>query len=134
MSQALIREILESRLKTWADTNGHAVAWENAESPASPPFLRCFLLPAPTQSEDLKGDHRLYTGIFQVSVVRVRNETAYKGEIIAAELEALFPKNLRITHDGLTVQVWTPVTAARAIQEDDRYTIPVSFQYRCDTI
>lgn len=134
MSQALIREILESRLKEWAEANGHSVAWENRESPISPPFLQCFLLPAPTQSNDVKGDHRLFTGIFQVSVVRARNETAYKGEIIAAELEALFPKNLRVTHKGLTVQVWSPVTAARAIQDEDRYTIPVSFQYRADTI
>lgn len=135
MSQAKIRALLEGRLKAWADTQGLAVHWQNVMLPQpAGTYLQCFLLPAPTVSEDLQGAHRSFTGIFQVSVVTERGLGSGSGESIAESLSALFPNNLRLTGSGLTVQIISPVSCGRPEQEPDCYYLPVSFTYRADLI
>lgn len=135
MSQSIIRQLLESRLKTWADAEPIQVAWENVNfDPPSASYLKAYVIPAPTTSDDLKGDHRNYTGVFQVSVVGMKGNSAIPVEAIAEDIAALYPVNLQLTSGGVTVQIITPMSIAQAIQEPDRYTIPVSCTYRADTI
>lgn len=100
----------------------------------APTYLRAFLLPAFTASQDLLGTHRLRVGIFQISIVCRAGQGPGEAEGIAAEIEAQFPLNLRLTTTGLTVQVISPVETARAITEPDAYILPVSFRFRADTI
>lgn len=137
MSQKLIRKMFESRLNTWAAARSPQLSIdfenENFQPPAGT-YLRAFLLPAPIGSQDLLGDHRLYTGFFQVSIVTDRNAGAGVAEGIVDELETLFPVNLRLTDSGVTVLVRTPMSPATPIQEPDKYVVPVSCQYRADTI
>lgn len=137
MSNKLCRKAIESRLATWAAARVPAlpVAWENVPftQPTSA-YLRAFLLPATTTGIDLAGAGRTYRGVYQVSVVAPLNAGPGAAEGIADELAALFPLNTRLSVTGLTLQVVTPVTAAQGAQDATNFTVPVSFQYRADTI
>lgn len=139
MSQDRIRYLFETRLSNWAAARNPVltVAWQN--HPFTPPagmYLRAFLLPATTGSNDLAGAHRRYSGVFQVSIVGLPSVGSGAAEAVANELEALFPLNLAlsIASPVFRVSTITPVTIAPAIQEGDRYVVPVSFRYRADTI
>lgn len=138
MSTKAIRVILESRLSTWAAARVPAlrISFENnAFTPAAgETYLRATLLPANTGSLDLKGDHRLYRGVFQIDVRRPIGSGAGPALDIAAELNTLFPVNGRYTSGTVTVQAITPPSAAQGAQADSEYVVPVSFQYRADVI
>lgn len=136
MSHSAVRSILESRLASWATTNTINVAWENV--PYSPTqgetYVRAFLLPAETVSQDLKGDHRRYLGVFQVSIVTPINSGPGAALALVDSLNTQFPMNGRYTSGAVTVQIVGPASPAPAIQEESHFVIPVSLRYRCDTI
>lgn len=137
MSQKLIRAALESRLATWAAAHSPVlqVAWQNA--PFTPPtstYLRAHLLPADTDSRDLKGDHRQYLGVFQVSICAPAGTGPAAVETIVAELETLFPVNLRLTSGAITVTTTSPVSAGPGMNEPGLYVVPTSFRYRSDAV
>lgn len=138
MSTNAVRAALEGRLATWAAarTPPLRVAWQNvAFTPAAgETYLAAFLLPAETGSEDLKGDHRAYRGVFQVSITCPIGAGAGAAFAIAALLDAHFPVNLRVTGTSLTVQVTSPASVGPAMQDPERFTVPVSIPYRADTI
>ncbi len=138
MSQDRIRYLLETRLANWAAARSPAlsIAWQN--HPFTPPdgmYLRAFLLPATTGSDDLQGSHRRYIGVYQVSIVAPPGSGSGAAESVANEIAALFPVNLAlsIVSPAFRVSVLTPCSIATAIQESDRYVVPVSFRYRSDT-
>lgn len=135
MYTKLIRTLYEQRLATWAATKSLTVAWQNAlfTAPAGA-YLRAFLLPADTDSQDLAGAHRAYTGVFQVSIVAPAGQGSVVAETLAAELDALFPNNLLLSSGAFGVQIVSPCSAGPAIQDGTRYTLPVWFRYRADTI
>lgn len=137
MSNKVCRSLIEASLAAWAAARVPAiqVAWENV--PFTPPadvYLRGFLLPAATTAPDLEGALRTLRGVYQVSVMAPINVGPGVAEGIAGELESVFPLNLRLTGSGLVLQVMTPVTAAKGAQDADRFVLPVSFQYRADTV
>lgn len=135
MSNRRIRNILESRLSVWAQAKPIPVAVQNvAFDPTDSVFLRFSLNPAETDSEDEEGTHRLYTGILQVSVITPKNKGTIEAETIAEELDALFPKNLRLEDDGFVVTIIRPMSAGPLISESDKATLPVYCTYRADTI
>lgn len=138
MSNKLCRKAIESRLATWAAARVPAlpVVWENVPftQPSAGAYLRAYLLPANTTGVDVAGAGRTYRGVYQISVVSPINAGPGAAEAIADELAALFPLNLRVAVTGLTLQVITPVTAAQGAQDATSFTVPVSFQYRADTI
>lgn len=135
MSQAAIRAAFESRLASFAATNGYTVTWENvATNEPEGLYLRANLLPAPTRSDDLAGDHRAYRGVFQVLIVAPLGNGAGAAGAVADDLAAEFPVALRLTAGGLTVVIVQPTSAAPALQTESRYTVPVSIYYRADTL
>lgn len=137
MSHKKARAAYEGRLATWAAARSPAlsVAYEN--QPFTPvtgtTYLRATCLPAATDSQDLEGAHRVYLGVFQVSVYAPLNTGPGAAAGIADELAALFVNNARLTVSGLIVQQFSPAAVAPAIPLEDRYVIPVSFRYRADT-
>lgn len=137
MSNKLVRRAIETELAAWASGEGIPVAWENTqfEPEVGQTFLRAFLLPAPTESQTLEGEHRAYLGFYQVSIYVPINEGAGAAEAIVDELDSLFPNNERFPV-GLTfeVQVISPVRAGPAIQSGDWYLVPASFEYRADVV
>lgn len=132
MSHALVRSLLEQRLSAWAATQSLPVAWQNVHSDAKPPYLRAFLLPAETHSNDLKGDHRAYRGLFHINIVARPGEGPGAAESIGAQIEAHFPNNLVLTSGATRVQLITPMSYGPPISETDGYTQPMFAQYRCD--
>ncbi|MBV4552275.1 DUF4128 domain-containing protein [Pseudomonas sp. SWRI102] len=137
MSHKIIRALLESRLKAWASarTPTMRIAYQNV--PFAPnsgeTYLRAFLLPAGTDSNDLAGAHRLYTGLFQITIVTPTGNGPAGAETIADEIAALYPLNDRLIRNGLTALIMTPVEPGPEQTEDTAFALPVSFQYRADT-
>lgn len=137
MSNRKCRQAIETAINTWnsAKAKPYPIAWENA--PFTPPeavYLRCHMLPAQTDSNDLKGDHRCYRGVYQISIYAPINQGSGGAEAIADELAALFPNNKRLTAGGLSLQTVSPVSVARGMQDEGRYILPCSFYYRADVI
>jgi hypothetical protein len=126
---------METRLAAWAKTKNLRVAYQNQNfTPATgETYLTTAMLPALTDSLTLAGDHREYTGIFQVSVVTPAGKGAGAGEALADELAALYPLNDRMSKGAFIVQIITPMAVSREIQGDTDFTIPVSLTYRADT-
>lgn len=138
MSNKLIRQLFEARLNTWAKARNPVlrVAFQDvAFTPNSgETYLRCFLLPATTDSNDLQGVHRAYRGIWQVSIVKPVGGGLGSAGGIEDELAALFPNNLQLTSGTFKVFVRTPISAAPALIDSLNTTVPVSCSYRADTI
>ena len=136
MSQQFIRAALETRLKTWADAKPLPIAFENAAfDPPATIYLRAYLLPNVTQMLDLQGRHRGYLGLLQVSVYLPIGVGPTAAQVLVGELDALFSTETPITgSSGLSVYITRPMSAAPAQQTDQRYVVPVSCEYRANTI
>ncbi|AIS12646.1 prophage PssSM-02 [Pseudomonas chlororaphis subsp. aurantiaca] len=137
MSHQVIASIYEGRLIAWAGSLPDPLRVELENGVFSPEdgetYLRAFTLPADTASNTLGGDHRLYTGVFQVSIVTPAGKYRGVGGTLADQIAALFPLYERNTKNALTVVTMTPVDQGPGIPSDTTYTIPVSFAYRADT-
>lgn len=138
MSDRIIRSLFEARLKAWASNRATALPVAYEDAPFTPPsdgstYLRAFLLPANPDSLDLEGRHTTYRGVFQVSVITKAGIGRGAAGLIAEEIAALLPNNLRLEKSGFEVFVRSPMSAAGAIQGDTSTTLPLSFQYRADT-
>lgn len=138
MSNKLIRNLFENRLKAWAAARSPVIRVEYQDVAFTPntgeTYLRCFLLPATTDSQDLQGTHKLYRGTWQVSIVKPAGGGLVAAGGIEDELVALFPTNLVLTSGAFKVSVRTPMSAATALVDTPNTTIPVSCSYRADTI
>lgn len=142
MSDDIIKRIYEARVKAYADPLGLRVQYENepfdppnAERPEDNVYLRCFVLPARTTSDDLAGDHRGYRGVVQIDIVIPVGVGTALATTIKQSLHDLFSMNLPLTDTtGLEVQIVTPLTQGRGLPNATEYTIPMSFAYRSDPI
>ena len=137
MSHKIVRSLFEARLAAWAKLQKPVlrIAYQNVVfKPADgETYLRAFSIPARTGSDDLAGEHRVYTGLFQITIVTPAGVGSGAGEGLAEDLSALFALNDRLTRGDFTVLVMTPIEPGPEQQEDTGYALPVSFQYRADT-
>jgi hypothetical protein len=135
MSQKLIRSLLQGRLAAFADARSLPVAWENVEfNPPAGQYLRFNLIKAMTDSSDLAGAHREYSGICQISVFSPKGNGPTAAEALAADLGELFPLNDRLMSGSFVVQIISPCSEGPPITGDIHFMVPVSFTYRADTI
>lgn len=133
MTQKIVRAGLEKKLKTWADAQGLSVAWENvAFNPPAGAYVRAFLLPSPAVSQSLDKAHRRYAGLLQVNLTMPINGGS--AENLAASLSAAFAPQTHIVEAGVTIYITDPASPAPAIQEDNRYTVPVTIPYTAHVI
>ncbi|SFX26450.1 Bacteriophage related protein of unknown function [Pseudomonas sp. NFR02] len=137
MSHAIIASIYEAKLIAWnaARSEKLKIVFENtAYTPASgETYLRAFTIPGDTASNTLGGDHRLFTGVFQVSIIAPAGTGKTQTNPIAAEITTLFPLYVRDVKNSLVVTLMTPVDVGPGITGDSTYTVPLSFTYRSDT-
>ena len=137
MSHNTIASIYEAKLINWAKALPvplKVVVENEAYEPGNGvTYLRAFTLPGDTASDTLGGDHRLFTGVFQVSIVTPAGKYRGAAGTIADQIAALFPLYERNTKNSLTVVTMTPVDQGPGIADDTTYTVPVSFAYRADT-
>ncbi|MGY2173887.1 phage tail terminator-like protein [Pseudomonas azotoformans] len=138
MSDRIIRSLFEARLKAWADARMPTLTIAYEGVTFAPPadgatYLRAYLMPGNTDSEDLAGKHISYRGVFQVSVVTASGSGTGTAGAIAEEIAQLYPNNLPLTKADFTVYVRSPMATAASIQGETTSTLPLSFQYRADT-
>lgn len=137
MSHAIIASIYEAKLIAWNNARPQKlkIVFENmAYTPAADEtYLRAFTIPGDTASNTLGGDHRLFTGVFQVSIIAPAGTGKSKTNPIVVELASLFPLYVRDTKADFVVIVMSPVDQGPGITGDTSYTVPVSFSYRADT-
>ena len=135
MSQQRIRAAFESRLATWAASKALPVVWQNVGAGnMTGDHLRAYLLPAQTLSMDIAGEHRGYRGVFQVSIFTSPGIGANRAEVLARELDELFPVAERILSAGVTVQIMTPMATRPAVSETDWFHLPVDCRYAADEV
>lgn len=137
MSNKTIRNLFENRLKAWAAARIPAIRVAYQDAPFTPnsgeTYLECFQLPATTDSQDLAGEHKLYQGVWQVTIVKPAGTGLVAAGGIEDELAALFPNNLELTSGAFSVFVRSPMSAAPALVGTPYTRVPVSCQYRADT-
>lgn len=137
MSHAIVASIYEAKLIAWNNARPQKlkIVFENtAYTPAADEtYLRAFTIPGDTASNTLGGDHRLFTGVFQVSVIAPAGTGKTKTNPIVEELTSLFPLYARDTKGTVIVVTMSPVDQGPGITGDSVYTVPVSFSYRADT-
>jgi hypothetical protein len=135
MSHLTIRLLYQQRLDAWAANKGLRVSYEGAEfiPESDETYLSCFALPAGTDTNTLAGDHRAYTGVFQINVVTPVGNGTGDTEGLVDELGDLFPAYLRLKRDDFEVIVLTPVEQSPPIPGDTTLSVSASFQYRADT-
>lgn len=134
MTQAVIRSGFEAALKVWADAQTPVipVAWQNvAFTPPAGRYLRAELIPAQTNKLAFDGTGRTWKGIFQVSFVMPIGVGSGTVESLAASLDAAFADSF--SYSGLRIYLLSPLSPAPALQETDRYVVPVSAYYRADS-
>ena len=137
MSHNIIASIYETRLIAWANALlvplKVIVANEAYKPVDGETYLKAFTLPADTASNTLGGDHKLFTGMFQVSIVTPSGKYRGPAGVLADQIAALFPLYERITKGTLTVVTMSPVDPGPGIPGETTFTVPVSFMYRADT-
>jgi len=135
MSHKIIRSLFEMRLAAWAADRELRVAYQgvNFTPNSDETYVSAFVLPAGTSTETLAGDHRVYTGVFQINVVTPVGNGTGDAEGLVDELAELFPAFLRLKQDDFEVIVLTPVEPGPPITGDTTLTVSASFQYRADT-
>jgi hypothetical protein len=135
MSQKIVRAGLEKKLKAWADAQTLPVAWENqAFTAPATAYVRAFLLPDPVQSQTLDKLHRRFAGILQVDLVMPINGGAAPAETLLASLMTAFNPSTSFTESGVLIYITDPASAAPALTEANRYTVPVSIPYAAHVI
>jgi hypothetical protein len=135
MTQDRVRAAIENAVKGWVTAQALPFAWPNVVfTPPTGIYGRLSILPAPTLSLDLAGDHREYYGLFQVSLYEEMGKGDGAVTKLADSLAAAFPVNRRITQDGLTIQIISPANIAPAVEGDVRDFVPVSITYRADIV
>lgn len=134
MSHLIVRSLYQQRLADWAADKGLRVAYQGVafEQEVDETYLAAFVMPAGTDTATLQGGDRIYTGVFQVSVVAPPGNGTGVMEGLVDELGDLFPAYLRLQRDDFEVMVLTPVEQGPVIVLDSTVTIPASFQYRAD--
>lgn len=137
MSNKTIRSLLENRLKTWAAARSPALRIAYQDAPFTPAagetYLECFVLPADTDSQDFAGEHRLYRGVWQVTIVKPKGKGLPAALAIEDELAALFPLNLQLTSGSFDLFIRSPMGSGPALADELNSRVPVSCQYRADT-
>lgn len=135
MSQQIVRRALEKKLATWATANSLTVAYENVDfTPPDGAYIRANLLPANTLSETLDRLHRRYSGVFQVTLMMPRGTGPAAAESLVASLVTEFTPSATITESSVRVYILDPASAASAIQDMDRYIVPVSINYEAHVV
>jgi hypothetical protein len=135
MSHRIIRSLFEQRLAAWAAERNLRVAYQGVSFTPddNETYLAAFMLPAGADSDTLSGDHRAYTGIFQINAVTPVGSGTGAAEGLVEDITELFPVYLRLRRDDFDVMVLTPVEPGPPIAGDTTLTVSASFQYRADT-
>lgn len=136
MSHTRIAGLLEERLGEWADAKGIPVAWDNLTftPPDDALYLQAYAMPVETTAIDLAEKLQVLPGVWQINVVAKAGDGVSEARALADEVAAQFPVGLALSDGVITCYISTSPTIYRGIASDTHYVIPVSMNYRADTI
>ena len=130
-----ISELLESHLDIIAKRLGLPIIYENiGATPNDEIYLKSNILPAVTTAFDIDGSSRIYKGVYQISVVAPINTGKSRSQKIAEAIIQHFPLNLELTSHNFSLYINSVPSVYPAITDKTTYTIPVSMNYRADTL
>lgn len=134
MSNKLIRDAIETKLKTLAGSV--PIAWENR--PYTPtigtPYLMATYMPASTQNPSYGAVHKRETGTYRVNICfPTRNGTAAATNW-AETLRDGFKRGTTLTDSGVTVRILRDPYIAPGISQPDWYVIPCMIPYQADVL
>lgn len=133
MSNALIRQALETRLKAWADvqTPKPPVAYQNVSftKPTTGYWLESFLIPSSAHERETSASKKTYLGMFQVNVWTPRGIGMQIAERTADSIVASFPVVPKIG----VVSVESTKVDASISDESGWVAVPVLINYRYET-
>lgn len=134
-----IREIFESLIYQWGESNNIPVSLENIQiaPETTDKLLQIIFKPVVTRSRTLTGtDHTQASGIVQINILVPKGQGVYEANEIAENLQPLLPIYSLFSDDPLNptvkVQVMTPLEILEGIEGSTKYTLPVRFTYRAD--
>jgi hypothetical protein len=136
MSHAKARNLFNKALQDYATTKGYKVAYDNVKySPVvGEVYLQSHLIPASTLTETLGGDHKMFLGLYQVSIVTAYGTAVLVSDTIAAELQNIFTIDKVFTDTtGFQVQVYSPFHTPEGKVVGTSWIVPSYFEYRSDT-
>ena len=131
MSNSIIRSILETRLKSWADAQVPKIlfAAEGASftKPTSGGFVQPVLLPNGTLNNDLSGKRKTHVGIFEVRCWYPSGKGMREAEKLADNVINLFPLLPKI---GSVSIENTPYAEQPELDISGWIIVPVMIMYR----
>lgn len=135
MSHVIIRQLVEKVLADYAATKNIRVAYENVKfTPTTNEiYLESDLTPVDTQSLTLKGDHKLFLGIYQINIITPLGIGVAKANEIATEIANLYPIYVPLVKGSFKVIPTSHPRIMEGLPRDSSYMLPVSFFYRADT-
>lgn len=135
MTTQRITQLFETKLAVVASVLNLKIAMENIVfEPDKNIYLRSHILPASTDVIDLAGTMKVYKGVFQVDIVAPAGTGKTKAGNIADIIIEAFPNNLELSEREFTVWIDGEPNRMRALSDSTRYLIPVSIDYRANTI
>ena len=130
MSHRKISAALSTHLSTMPSLP--SVAWENApfDPVAGTVYLSENYLPATTTEVGLADDSsNQFIGVYQISVHASAGAYKLEAQTLADSVVAHFSRGTLLTYDAQNVRIEVS-SIANAIQDGDRYMIPVSINWR----
>lgn len=97
------------------------------------------LIPAPSETETLGGDHKRFTGIYQVDLKIFMDpddeEADFSNKLYDAQekIQSIFDVDMRLVLDTFSVTVTSPLKTTAAKQFKQWWTCHCYFNYRADT-
>lgn len=95
------------------------------------------IIPAPAETQTIGGDHKRFTGIYQVDVKVFMNPEDQDADIklydIQDKLQEIFEVDMLLTSGNFSVQVISPLKTSGARRFKQWWTCHCYFNYRADT-
>lgn len=135
MSHEKIKRLFEAELMVFASQRSMRVSTRNAKfTPVTnETYFVSEILPAVTDSLTLGGDHRLYIGLYQITIVTPLNVGTKVATDLAEDLSELFKLNKLYGADN-DIQIIKPLYIPEGDVEGAVYKLPTHFRYRCDSV
>ncbi len=134
MSRAAIRQTLECALREFSTARGLDVAVENRIFvPIRTPYLQAHLLLSDEGAAALGADApEKSVGILQITIVTAADIAARQADELAAAIKAHFMRR-HLHGPGAHIAI-IRVRSAKGVSYAKTYTLPVSIEFRADTV
>lgn len=129
--EAKLFRCLTDHLDTFATAQSLSVAKPNIPFTPTPgtPYLKAWLLPASTDSNDIEGITEDHQGVFQVSCWYPQG-AGPMAVTEAASLVAAHYRRQKLTHESLSLKIVKPPALSPLMEDDGWAHIAVSIRYR----